>query len=264
MTPAMASWLGYEDAPPMLPKPFGSMLEPAIADDLRDGVDFEPGGADVADMLKKFRQLQFRRANGQMVPSHVTVSFAGMDGMNLLYNVRLEDEDHVTQSRRGASKLAERMRHKAPNTMDAETRLPDSASFGRDMMLVLDLMDELHGQAFLLMVEPCSEPVAQQLHDIGVKAKECFRASDVVARAGQQALGIILMDTNHESARLPVERFIAQLGGQAGNVWFAGCQLEVGDQPAIWARIGQELRVNKPSGGQVLDLRAMYKMAANT
>jgi hypothetical protein len=32
MTPAMASWLGYEDAPPMLPKPFGSMLEPAIAD----------------------------------------------------------------------------------------------------------------------------------------------------------------------------------------------------------------------------------------
>lgn len=256
----MAGWLGYEQNMPLLPKPFGSMLDPAVADDLRDGIDFLPGGADVADVLKKFRQLSFRHASGKMVPIYATVTFAGMDGMHPLYNLRLEDEDHVTQSRRAGSKLADRMAHKAPNTMDAETRLPDDASFGRDIMLTIDIMSELSGQAFMLLIEPCAAPVAQRIHDIGVKARESFRSTDIVARAGVQCLGIILMDATHESAQTPVMRFIEQLGEeQASKIWIAGCQLQPGDMAPIWCQLSHELRATRPSNGQVLDLRPMYK-----
>lgn len=264
MTPSACAWLGY-DGEDVTERPLGVIVDRSLAEDIADEVSYEVGGPDVADVLKKYRELPFVGAGGRKIASHATVSLAGMEGLSPLYNIRLEEADHVTLSRRGSmNKLAVRMHHKAPNILDAETRLPNDESFARDVRLVLQLMDELGAMAYVMMMVPVGVPdVAAAIREAGACAHKAFRATDVVARCSPQALGMVLMDAHEEGAQGPVERLLGLMRPERlVHYWIGGCALLPTDDAGAWAKVGYRLSAAQASGNKMVDLRGEYRRMA--
>lgn len=259
ITQSALHWLGYQDRT-LDNEPVAMLFQPNLTEDIADEVIYQPAGPDVGDVLRKYRQLPFRHARGHAIESFATISFGGMDGMNPLYTIRIEDADRVTISRRGGSKLAVRMAHKAPNTYDPETRLPDGESFARDMRLTLQLMDELHGKAYLLMV---SAPTLAALQAVAALAKQSFRGTDVITRAGRTSLGIILMDADEVGATVPLRRFLEMVAAKSlDQLWMAGCSLSLHDDATRWLEVAEKLGAMRPTHGDVTDLRPYYRALA--
>ncbi len=210
--------LGYSNAE-LSKKPLWKILPPRIASLLEEYVEFEHDGGDVGQVLGKVQSFSIVGRDEKETGYRLKVVRAESTGSMITFKLILQDRLGLRKNEALRKAIQENFR--GHEVLDADTGLPDRNSLAKDIELVgyynskndmrtcfavlqLDHYDALFSQygrpACLSMIK----------HLAGI-CRQNLRPDDVVGAITYKRLGVLLLDTTPETARMVSNRLRWQI-----------------------------------------------------
>lgn len=205
--------LGYAGGE-VVGKPLSHVLPPRIATMLAEYVEFEADANDVGHVLAKVQSFSTIGKDGKETGYLLKVVRSDATGKQMTFELMLQDKTGIRRNVALRGAIQESFR--GHEVLDQDTGLPDRASLTKD----IELMGYYHKKSDLrscfavLQLDHYDELLSQygrpMCHDIMVHiatiSRKSLRPDDVLGMVNFKRLGILLMDTSMESARMAVNR----------------------------------------------------------
>jgi len=210
--------LGYTSAE-LLKKPLHRILPPRIGTLLEEYVEFKNDASDVGEVLAKVQSFSIVGRDDKETGFRLKVVRTDSTGSNIMFRLVLQDRLGLRKNE--ALRQAIQDNFKGHEVLDPETGLPDRNSLLKDIELVgyynsksdmrtcfailqLDHYDELFSQY--------GKPACQaMIKHIAAIARQNLRPDDVVGTINHKRLGVLLLDTTPETARMVSNRLRWQI-----------------------------------------------------
>jgi diguanylate cyclase (GGDEF)-like protein len=235
--------LGYSNAD-ITHQPLTCILPPRIAELLREYVEFENDANDVGNVLAKVQSFSVIGKNGKETGYRLKVVRAESSGSNIIFKLVLQDKMGLRKNEELRKIIQENF--KGHESLDPDTGLPDRKSLGKDIELMgyynsksdlrtcfailqLDHYDDLFSQYGRDVCHALIKHIASVCH-------QNLRPDDVVGSISYKRIGVLLLDTTPESARMVFNRLRWQI---AANPFLLPDKTTIGLSVSIsFARIG--------------------------
>ncbi len=205
--------LGYS-AQEMENKQLADFLPARIRSLLNEYVEFEDDGNDVGSVLSKVQSFCINDSKGREVGFRLKVLRSESLDRNAYFKLILQSSQGNRRTEAFRSVLRENF--KGHEVLDPSTNLPDRKSLTKDIELVLFYVhkNELTASFAVLDLDDYPSIVekygpempAQMLQHIASLARQNLRTDDTIGSLPPRRVGIILLDTNLESARMVLNR----------------------------------------------------------
>lgn len=210
--------LGYANSE-LQRKPLGQILPPRIATLLDEYVEFEEHANDVGEVLAKVQSFSVVGKDDKETGYRLKVVRVESSGGKTTFNLVLQDRLGIRKNEE--LRKAVRENFKGHEVIDKETGLPDRASLAKDIELVgyynsksdlrtcvavvqIDHYDDLFSQYGRQVIN-------QMVKHIAGICKQSLRPDDVVGIVTHHRLGVLLLDTTPETARMVSNRLRWQI-----------------------------------------------------
>jgi len=191
-----------------------SILPPRIATMLTEYVEFESGANDVGHVLAKVQSFSTMDKDGREHGYLLKVVRAEASVGNSTFELVLQDKTGVRKNVALREAIQESFR--GHEVLDPKTGLPDRNSLVKDIELMghYNKKSDLRSSFAILQLDHYDEllsqygrPTCQEiLSHIAQISKKSLRPDDVVGFVNYKRIGVLLMDTSLESARMAVNR----------------------------------------------------------
>lgn len=210
--------LGYGNAE-LLQQPLTRILPPRIAELLTEYVEYGSDINDVGMVLGKVQSFSIIGKDGKETGYRLKVVRAESTGSNVVFKLVLQDKMGLRKNEDLRRAIQDNF--KGHEVLDADTGLPDKYSLGKDIELMgyynsksdlrtcfsimqIDHYDELFSQY--------GRPVCQAIiKHVAFVCRQNLRPDDVVGSINYKRLGVLLLDTTPESARMVFNRLRWQI-----------------------------------------------------
>lgn len=210
--------LGYSNAE-IARKPLWKILPPRIASLLEEYVEFSSDGGDVGQVLGKVQSFSIVGKDEKETGYRLKVVRAESTGSMIVFKLVLQDRLGLRKNE--ALRKAIQENFKGHEVLDPDTGLPDRNSLGKDIELVgyynskgdmrtcfavlqLDHYDDLFSQY--------GKPTCLgMIKHIAAICRQNLRPDDVVGVVSYKRLGVLLLDTTPETARMVANRLRWQI-----------------------------------------------------
>jgi diguanylate cyclase (GGDEF)-like protein len=235
--------LGYGNAE-LVGQSLTHILPPRIGELLSEYVEFETDANDVGSVLTKVQSFSIIGKDGKETGYRLKVVRAESSGDTIIFKLVLQDRMGLRKNEQLRKIIQENF--KGHEVLDPETGLPDRYSLGKDIELMgyynsksdlrtcfailqLDHYDELFSQY--------GKPTCQALiKHIAFVCRQNLRPDDVTGSINYKRLGVLLLDTTPETARMVFNRLRWQI---AANPFLLPDRTTIGLSVSIsFARIG--------------------------
>lgn len=210
--------LGHTNAD-MTGKPLDTILPPRIADMLREYVEFRVDANDVGAVLTKVQSFSIIGRDGKETGYRLKVVRA--ESSSDAVNFKLVLQDRMGLRKNEALRKAIQDNFKGHEVLDQDTSLPDRYSLGKDIELMgyYNSKSDLRTCFAVLQIDHYDMYAAQYSHTTGLAimrhvamlCRQNLRPDDVVGYVGPKRLGVLLLDTTPESARMVFNRLRWQI-----------------------------------------------------
>lgn len=234
---------GYQSSA-LVGKPLGDFLPPRIAELMSEYVEFEQGANDVGAVLAKVQSFSLVSGGGKEIGFRLKVVRLESTGNREHFRLILQDKQGHRRNEAFRSIISENF--KGHEVLDSTTGLPDRYSLSKDIELMLYYTNKGDLQACfaILQLDYFDDMFSQYGRDtcqammahIAANARQSLRNDDTIGTISHQRIGLMLMDTSIESARLVLNRLRWQI---AANPFILPDKTTVGLSASIgYARIG--------------------------
>ena len=235
--------LGYS-AKELKGKPLLQILPPRIADMLKEYVEFESDANDVGHVLSKVQSFSTIGNDGKENGYRLKVVRTDSNGSSISFNLVLQDKTGLRKNE--ALRKAIQDNFRGHEVLDTDTGLPDRYSLGKDIELMgyYNNKGDLRSCFAIMQLDHYDELLSQYgrtichsvVKHIATLSKNTLRPDDVVGVISYKRLGILLLDTSVESARMAVNRLRWQI---AANPYIMPDKTNIGLSVSIsFSRIG--------------------------
>ena len=200
-------------------KPLTEILPPRIATMLKEYVEFENDANDVGQVLSKVQSFSTIGKDGKETGYRLKVVRTVASSVEVGFELVLQDKTGLRKN--AALRQAIRENFKGHEVLDPVTGLPDRYSLAKDIELMgyYSKKSDVHSCFAILQLDHYDEllsqygrPVCQQIvTHIAQLIRQGSRPDDVVGMVGFKRVGVLLMDTSIESARMAVNRLRWQI-----------------------------------------------------
>jgi diguanylate cyclase (GGDEF)-like protein len=241
---AAEEMLGYVNGA-LAGKRLAQFLPRRIAGMLKEFVEFEPDGNDVGMVLAKVQSFSIIGPGGEETGYRLKVVRAESTREKSIFTLVLQDKTGLRKNELWRQAIQDTF--KGHESLDPDTGLPDRQSLVKDIELMgrysekndlrscfailqIDQYDDLLFQYGPTMCQSLIKHVAQI-------ARQSLRPDDVVGSVNHKRIGILLLDTTPDSARVVINRLRWQIA--ANPFYLPGTQTTIGLSVSIsFHRIG--------------------------
>lgn len=195
------------------------ILPPRIAALLSEYVEYENDANDVGQVLSKVQSFSTIGKNGKETGYRLKIVRSDSTPASICFELILQDKTGLRKNE--ALRAAIRENFRGHQALDPETGLPDRASLAKDVELMgyysnksdirscfavlqLDHYDELLSQYGRHVCQAIMKHIAQL-------SQQSLRPDDVVGVVSYKRVGVVLIDTSIETARMTVNRLRWQI-----------------------------------------------------
>lgn len=210
--------LGYA-AKDISGKPLEWILPPRIAHMLKEYVEYESDANDVGHVLGKVQSFSTVGRDGKEQGYRLKVVRTVATADSISFNLVLQDKTGLRKNE--ALRKAIQDNFRGHEVLDADSGLPDRYSLGKDIELMgyYSHKGDLRSCFAVLQLDHYDELLSQYgrtgclaiIRHIAAISRNTLRPDDVVGMASYKRLGILLLDTSIESARMAVNRLRWQI-----------------------------------------------------
>lgn len=210
--------LGYPGAE-LAGKPLGRILPPRIVSLLEEYVEFMPDANDVGEVLSKVQSFSVVGRDDKETGYRLKIVRSDSRGDKILFNLVLQDR--VGLRKNEVLRKAIQDNFKGHEVLDPDTGLPDRNSFIKDIELVgyYNSKSDMRTCVALLQLDHYDDLFSQYGRQVcigmlGHLAGICrlsLRPDDVVSSIAYNRLGVLLLDTTPETARMVSNRLRWQI-----------------------------------------------------
>lgn len=235
--------LGYKNSG-LAGKKLASILPDRIGELLTEYVEFESDANDVGAVLSKVQSFAIIGQDGKETAYRLKVVRAESSGNDIVFKLVLQDRLGLRKNEALRSVIQDNF--KGHEALDPDTGLPDRYSLGKDIELMgyYNTKSDLRSCFAILQLDHYDElmlqygrPACRDLikHLAGI-CRQNLRPDDVVGLVAPRRIGVLLLDTTPESARMVANRLRWQI---AANPFMLPDKTTVGLSVSIgFARIG--------------------------
>jgi diguanylate cyclase (GGDEF)-like protein len=213
-----ADMLGHSSAE-LAGQPLERILPPRIAELMKEYVEFGNDIQDVGVVLGKVQSFAVLGKDGKETGYRLKVVRAESTGSQITFKLVLQDKMGLRKNEALRTAIQENLR--GHEVLDPDTGLPDRYSLGKDIELMgfynsksdlrtcfailqVDHYDELFSQ----YGRPTCQAIVKHVASI---CRQNLRPDDVVGSVNYKRLGVLLLDTTPESARMVFNRLRWQI-----------------------------------------------------
>ncbi len=210
--------LGYENSE-LASKPLASLLPARIAELLSEYVEYGSDANDVGNVLSKVQSFSIIGRDGKESAYRHKIVRAESTGAMLMFNLVLQDTMGFRKNE--ALRKAIQDNFKGHEVLDPDTGLPDRNSLAKDVELMgyYNSKSDLRTCFALLQLDHFDELLSQYgrpacvaiIRHIAHICRQNLRPDDVVGSVNNKRVGVLLLDTTPESARLVFNRLRWQI-----------------------------------------------------
>jgi len=202
-------------APPeIVGQPLGKFLPDRIVQLIKEYVEFEDDANDVGSVLSKVQSFALIDKQGRELSFKLKVVRSESLDRNAYFKLILQDMMGIRRNEAFRAILQENF--KGHEVIDADTGLPDRYSIDKDLELVLYYVNksELKACFALLEIDGFDDLMGRYgkpnctgiVKHVAAIAKQNLRGDDTLGIISPPQVGILLIDTNVESARMVLNR----------------------------------------------------------
>jgi diguanylate cyclase (GGDEF)-like protein len=225
-------------------KPLATILPPRIATMLNEYVEFESDANDVGQVLSKVQSFSTIGKDGKETGFRLKVVRSESTSEKVIFDLILQDKTGLRKNE--ALRAAIRENFKGHEVIDPETGLPDRYSLTKDVELMgyYSNKSDMRSCVAILQLDHYDELLSQYgravcqniIKHIATLSKQSLRPDDLVGVVNYKRVGVLLIDTSIESARMAVNRLRWQI---AANPFQLADKTSIGLSVSIaFSRIG--------------------------
>jgi len=225
-------------------KPLFQILPPRIATMLKEYVEYESDANDVGQVLSKVQSFSTIDHSGRESGYRLKVVRTESTGSSISFNLVLQDKTGLRKNE--ALRKAIQDNFRGHEVLDPDTGLPDRYSLTKDIELMgyYNNKSDLRSCFGIMQLDHYDELLSQYgrpachniVKHIALLSRNSLRPDDVVGVISYKRVGILLLDTSIESARMAVNRLRWQI---AANPFLLPDKTSVGLSVSIsFSRIG--------------------------
>lgn len=210
--------LGYSYSD-VVGKPLKNILPDRIAEMLEDYVEYEVDANDVGSVLTKVQSFSVLDKKTIEKGFRLKVVRAESEGHRV--NFRLVLQDRMGLRKNEALRQAIQENFKGHEVLDPQMQLPNRYSLAKDIELMgyYNSKSDLHSCFSVLQLDHYNEILAEHgpavclgmARHVAAIARQNLRPDDVVGSVSPQRVGVLLLDTMPESARMVFNRLRWQI-----------------------------------------------------
>jgi diguanylate cyclase (GGDEF)-like protein len=210
--------LGYKNSD-LSGRGLASILPPRIAEMMGEYVEYAADANDVGEVLAKVQSFAIIDKNGKETGFRLKVVRSESSGDSI--NFKLVLQDRMGLRKNEALRQAIQENFKGHEVLDPTTNLPDKYSLGKDIELMgyYNSKSDLRTCFAILQIDHFDDYFSQYGHHICVAivrhiamvCRQNLRPDDVVGTVAAKRLGVLLLDTTPESARMVFNRLRWQI-----------------------------------------------------
>ncbi|MDX2112946.1 MAG: diguanylate cyclase [Alphaproteobacteria bacterium] len=195
------------------------ILPPRIAELLKEYVEYGGEINDVGSVLGKVQSFAVIGRDGKENGFRLKVVRAESTGSQIIFKLVLQDKMGLRKNEALRTAIQENL--KGHEVVDPETGLPDRASLGKDIELMgyYNSKSDLRTCFSILQIDHYDDlfsqygrPVCQSIiKHVAFICRQNLRPDDVVGSVNYKRLGVLLLDTTPESARMVFNRLRWQI-----------------------------------------------------
>ncbi len=218
INPHAAEVLGYKPAE-LVRKPITHILPPRIAELLTEYVEFADDANDVGAVLSKVQSFSVMGHDGKERGFRLKVVRAESNDGAFVFRLVLQDK--VGLRKNEALRKVIQDNFKGHEVIDRDTGLPDRNSLAKDIELMgyYNNKSDLRSNFGVLQLDHYDELFSQygrqacqaMMHHLAMMSRQNLRPDDVVGSLGYKRLGVLMLDTNQETARMVCNRLRWQI-----------------------------------------------------
>lgn len=200
-------------------KPLTAILPENLKDIVESYVEYEPGGNDLATVLKRARAFSIINKQGADIPISLKVFYVPGVDKNPRFELLMRDMTLKEKMDAIKAQLIEEQR--SNNIIDIDTELPNPEFLRYYVNTVHDFIESNHVEACIIVVhaESFYDTIVnygklagdQLVKVLGERARSATRGEDTVAYLGDGMLGLLLFDCNAENAPAAMGRIKAKM-----------------------------------------------------
>lgn len=200
-------------------QPLVRILPPRIGELLKEYVEFDNDINDVGAVLSKVQSFSIMAKDGKEAGYRLKVVRAESTGNNIIFKLVLQDRMGLRKNE--ALRTAIQDNFKGHEVLDPDSGLPDRYSLGKDIELMgyYNSKSDLRTCFSILQIDHYDElfsqygcPVCQAIvKHVAFICRQNLRPDDVVGSISYKRLGVLLLDTTPESARMVFNRLRWQI-----------------------------------------------------
>lgn len=235
--------LGYSAAE-LKDKELQHILPPRIAALLLEYVEYESDANDVGQVLSKVQSFSTIGKNGKETGYRLKIVRSDATATTIKFELILQDKNGLRKNE--ALRAAIRENFKGHQVLDPATGLPDRYSLAKDVELMgyYSNKSDIRSCFAVLQLDHYDELLSQYgrgvcqdiVKHIATLCRQSLRPDDVVGVMNFKRIGVVLIDTSLESARMTVNRLRWQI---AANPFLLPDRSSVGLSVSIaFSRVG--------------------------
>lgn len=209
-------WLLGFDQEVLSDQEFRTIITKQVSADIDEYVDYSDKGRDVGDVLSKCNHMALLTANGEVVPIEIKVHNSGVENGAFIFDIMVRTAA-LDDNRGKEQTLAHSMALRGDEVLDEHTGVPNRASFVKDLELLLHIMQRDNAsKACMVTLRLCNYHGVMREHDqkaadrllklVAYCCRDNLRSDDVVARVADDALSMLMLDTDIHSAPIVINR----------------------------------------------------------
>jgi len=238
--------MGYSDKE-LSGKPLFQILPPRIATMLSEYVEFETDANDVGQVLSKVQSFSTIGKDGKENGYRLKVVRTEASKEKITFELVLQDKTGLRKN--AALRQAIQENFRGHEVLDPNTGLPDRYSLSKDIELMgyYSNKSDLRSCFAVMQLDHYDELLSQYgttvchgiVKHIAMLSRQSLRPDDVVGMVNYKRVGVLLIDTSIESARMAVNRLRWQI---AANPFSLPDKTNIGLSVSIsFSRIGGRL-----------------------
>lgn len=194
--------------------PFSLILPERISSIISEFIEYEENKNDLQSVLSKVRDFAIKKKDGKEAEFRLRIVSGQPVDRNPCFYLVLIDEQKMRDGKAFRNIIKENF--KGHEVIDPHTELPDRASLIKDLELMNYYVQDKHIKASFAVVDinyydslksEYGEAACYKLHKhISEVFRQKLRVEDTLGTLSESTLGLILMETSQEEARMVLNR----------------------------------------------------------
>ena len=225
-------------------KPLSKILPKRIGEMLEEYVEFDDGANDVGSVLGRVQSFSVIGGDGKETSYRLKVVRADSKDDQIFFKLVLHDKAGIKKNEAVRKVIQDNF--KGHESLDPDTGLPDKASLTKDIELMgyYNNKGDVKSSFAVIQIDHYDELFAQYgrtvchalLKHSAQVCRQSLRPDDVVGTVSTKRIGVLLMDTTSEAARMTFNRLRWQI---AANPFVLPDKSNVGLSVSItFSRVG--------------------------